>query len=217
MEKELWLWGPLFKDSIEIAKNQRAQLEIEPQHIAVDGGILAKTEYNPLIEEDWLAIGDGDSSQQHQMDILYPADKSKSDLTLALDYIQDNISNRKIRAFGFSGGRDDHQLIALGCFQRFATASRSCQLNIDGNWLVLSPGHWTGHLAASTVSLITLDKQIVSLTGAWKWGIVNKDVHVLDDLLLSNQVDGGQLTIKCTKSLVIWSQASITSWWQAHG
>lgn len=212
MEKSLWIWGPLYQSSINLASQEYINSQVE-QHIAVDGGILAKNKIST--KENWTSIGDGDSSDR-ELDIHYSEDKAQSDLTLALGYIRMHSSTKRLRAFGFSGERLDHHLIGLGCFKRHIDALKGVQARIDSHCLILSPGQWRGHLEASTVSLLSLEETLLTLEGGWKWPLQNRTCKILDDLLLSNQCNDAQLTIKTSKSIILWSQEPIQSWWEYY-
>ncbi len=212
MEKSLWIWGPLYQSSINMASQEYIKSSVE-QHIAVDGGILAKSKIET--KESWLSIGDGDSCDKI-LDIQHPVDKNQSDLALALTYIRDHSSSKIIRAFGFSGERLDHHLIGLACFKRHLDTLKGAQARIDNHCLILSPGQWRGHLNASTVSLLTLEETLVTLQGGWKWQLENKPCKILDDLLLSNQCNDAELRIETSKSIILWSQEPIQTWWEFY-
>lgn len=212
MEKSLWIWGPLYQSSINLASQEYAKTLVE-QHIAVDGGILART--NIATKEKWTSIGDGDSCDD-DLDIQYPEDKNQSDLALALEYSRHHTKANLIRAFGFSGERLDHHFIGLACFKRHLDTLKGTQARIDGHCLMLSPGQWKGHLKASTVSLLTLEETQLSLSGGWKWQLKDKHCKILDDLLLSNECNEDELTLNSSKSIILWSQEPIEAWWKFY-
>lgn len=207
-----WLWGPRFQDHLALAINEIKLHGQSLNHIAVDGGAHVKAQLDSACMKSWLAIGDGDSIAAEFLDIIFPSDKNQSDLALALEKLPPNCG--KLRAFGFTGGRLDHHMIAQGCFHRFLKQNNETQIRLDKNWLLLSAGRWKGHLNATTTSILTLNETTISLSGGWKWPLKQKKVGVLDDLLLSNEVDGDILELESNQPVTIYAECGVEQWWE---
>lgn len=211
IHEALWLWGPLFRHSLPQALKQLNQ---PCDHLAVDGGALVRPLLPPQMIQSWWAIGDGDSLDAKDLDQVYPQNKDRSDLGLALDQPQ-CLAASHWRAIGFCGGRDDHHLIGLSRFFHALEQSHTAkQAWLDENWLMMSPGTWRGSLASGTVSVLSLWENKITLSGDWRWPLNNKTTVPFDDLLLSNQTGGNVLEVISKHAFLIWSEKPILDWWQ---
>ena len=209
MSNITWIWGPRFKSHLEPALRL---LQAPAAHIAVDGGALVRESIQVRFIASWLAVGDGDSGAETDLlDHVFDQDKDASDLGLALQYVDKSTTH--LQAYGFSGGRPDHQMIVFGCFYRHLQQTQQ-QILLDQNWLLLAPGQWQGTIAAGTCSIITLEPTQLTLSGDWRWPLQNYQSRPLDDRLLSNQSGGRELKISHDHPLFLWSEKPITQWWQ---
>ncbi len=214
MQTQIWLWGPQFSPQLPQALHELSRQQDPLQHIAVDAGVLVKDQLPQSHQANFFAIGDGDSSSPELMNQLHPTDKDRSDLTLALQYISEMTQTPlRIRAFGFSGARLDHHMIAQGCFSRFLQQQNGTQIRLDDQWLLLSQGKWSGQLTPSIVSLLTYAETEIELTGDWRWRLERSKVAVLDDRLLSNYSGPEPLSLSCTAPLALYSECQIKNWW----
>lgn len=207
---QVWLWGPLYSHHLDYALSQ---LKTSQNHLAVDGGCQVLPQLPAALVADWWALGDGDSAPAHLLNEIYPRDKEHSDLSLALAHPR--AQRPRLRCFGFCGGRPDHHLLALGSFlNNFQTRTSAAQALLDRNWLVLSPGAWRGQLPPTTVSVMSLWPNLLSLMGEWRWRVNERQVRPFDDLLLSNQSLGGPLELHSQHACLLWSEAPIETWWE---
>tara|TARA_R110000868_G_scaffold61524_6_gene187029 strand:+ start:8690 stop:9343 length:654 start_codon:yes stop_codon:yes gene_type:complete len=214
MQTQIWLWGPQFAPLLPQALLELAKHEGPLQHIAVDAGVFVKDQLPKSHQAHFVAIGDGDSSSPELMTQLHPKDKNLSDLSLALQFIdKSSNSSQSIRALGFSGGRLDHHMIAQGCFSRFLSLNRGMQIRLDGHWLLLSQGEWSGQLDPSVVSILTYAETEIELTGDWRWCLNKSKVAVLDDRLLSNECGGERVALSCSAPIALYSETTLTKWW----
>ena len=70
-------------------------------------------EVQKIVPYPHLSIGDGDSLKR-PVTFLFPQKRTFTDLEGFIDYLPDQINT--IYAFGFSGGRFDHQAVVTGNF-----------------------------------------------------------------------------------------------------
>ena len=204
------LWGPMpLKNSIQHVK-QNVDLEI-----FVDGGIEHfKNRFHPA-QAFW--IGDADSLKKNlpsalldKHRIFLNPEKSFSDLQAALKTLP-NQKSLTIDAFGFMGGRIDHEFINLGC---------ACSMMKKRKWQsitfwnptrgkdtvqsvhILNQDRKHSFKFLGTFSIFSFKKQKVHLTGQLQYsGMINLPAHT--SLGLSNFAHG-TFHIKPSSPLILF-------------
>jgi thiamine pyrophosphokinase len=132
--------------------------------LAVDGGAA----YCKKIDA-W--VGDGDS-QADAVNCLhkyqFSPQKDQSDLALALNLLAPT-RPQTIHAWGFLGGRRDHELLNLGEALAFLASRSVCRIQFydhEGSIAVdcLGPGEWTIH-RHGLFSVISAQDVVLKMTG----------------------------------------------------
>lgn len=158
--------------------------------LAVDGGIkqLKRFDY-------WIGDGDsGDVPLSTELVQKLPQNKDASDLAHALRLFPQK-NHYTLHFWGFTGGRQDHELFVLGEIHRFLqqTSNSRCFLYQSNAYLHLagySAGDWDLELQG-LFSLAVVEKASLSMTGKVAYPVPLKtDFHPLSSLGLSNQGSG---------------------------
>ena len=192
---------------------------LETYKIGVDGGtrfFLGRDIFPDLV------IGDGDSLTQLELEqleleqskeakvqiIRHPVDKDKTDLELALEYIQES-DFETIYIVGASGGRIDHVLMNFFII--------STQINKEKKIILLSDKTVSYLVRASeslqfekssgeTLSLVLLsgDAEIASLTGV-KWPLSNHTMKFGEGKTISNRIinNVAQIDVAAEKECIL--------------
>ena len=169
----LILVGPIHPDITAIEKKH---LETKAPIVCIDGG--AKNCPFPH-----LSIGDGDSLGR-SCEISFSAEKDFTDLEGFIQNIPDNI--KYIHAFGFSGGRFDHQLVVLGNFFNLADSNRiRIQMHGRDPLTILPLGDHDLEMSG-TFSLLTLSEAKVSISGDCQYTLDSATLPPFSGNLLSN-------------------------------
>lgn len=187
----LLLIGPLAISPEELNRINN----FETPKIAVDGGLN-----HPI--KGALSIGDGDSSGI-PCDISFPPNKDYSDLKGLLDLLPHHL--RQIQAYGFIGGRLDHQLGVIGEMLRFSELSKT-QVSLFGDSYIeiLPPGKSTLQIHG-TFSIISIETTKINLSGKCEFSGENIDLSPLSSRAISN-VGHGEITFSCPHPLAVFHQ-----------
>lgn len=169
----------------------------------VDGGMQharlfdlnAMNESTKDFDYSWIGDGDGhvgdipiSSKDTHQL----PTEKDQSDLAMAFNLYKGE-SIEQIFLHGLIGGRLDHQLAVIGeLFKWYEILKPLKMVLFDENSKVkmelFSGEYLTKHFG--TLSLFTLEKQLVSLRGALKYQGEKLIFHPFQSHGLSNEAQG---------------------------
>lgn len=178
--------GPLLKEDSQA----KSLLDHVQGVLFIDGGVSWKSTWKDHLQSVIaLSVGDGDSSSKELLDIVFPPQKNRSDLSLGLDNL---LRCKEIHLVGFMGGRLDHQMINIGVVDHFVSAKGAKAFWYDQHHLVaysLPSGEHQLNFN-NTFSLITLQAQKVSIQGHVSYPVEGLKVDVLSDHTLSNQAQG---------------------------
>lgn len=148
--KELVLIGPLFNGGPFVFS--------EPL-VYVDGG-------RDRWHQDGFCVGDGDSVlRQEVIDDILDTEKDFSDLEYVLRHIPSGLS--KIRAFGFLGGRKDHELSNLGSFFKLAKRQK-VEVTLSEKMSLFSPGAYKFDFKGG-FSILPYEKGFLKIQGDCKY------------------------------------------------
>lgn len=196
------LVGPMIKSFTPEFKHQA--------YICIDGGAHLKHTLPAHIP--CLTVGDGDS-YNNVHDISYPVKKDSSDFALALKVLPHSVS--EIDLFGLRGGRRDHEFINIGEILRYldthSNLNKATFFNQKNDiktdcWFALNKGIHSLNFK-STFSIISLQKQKISIEGQAEYKCTDRIIDVLTSQGLSN-VANGEIAIKCQKPLLIMRSTS---------
>jgi hypothetical protein len=190
---------------------------LNPLHafLFVDGGVRIKKDMQGLglKPEQCLSLGDGDSAEL-ALDLMLPPDKDYTDLTVALAILgRWNAAKKIIKAWGFYGGRLDHQLVVMGNFSHWLEQRNGdCRIELFTSLQDDTPSHiclpaGTHHLSIHGVfSLISLLPNEIQITGSCLYQL-KKPIAVkpMSDLGLSNK-GHGMIQIICHSPLWLMQQ-----------
>lgn len=175
--------------------------------LAVDGGARFCSRMD-------VWVGDGDS---HLNSINCPnkyqfsPHKSQSDLALALLLLKSS-SPLTLHAWGFLGGRRDHELLNLGECLHFLEHHPRSQINFyEGNGRLavkcLAAGSWNFH-RKGIFSLASMKEVILKLTGACQYPIPSEiTLSPFSSLGLSNMGQGDIHLLTQGPVMVFFSEA----------
>jgi len=158
--------------------------------LAVDGGARFCSRMD-------VWVGDGDShldSVNCANKYLFSPHKSESDLALALSLLRSN-SPITIHAWGFLGGRRDHELLNFGeCLHFLEDHPRSQISFYEGNGQLavkcLGAGAWNFH-RKGIFSLASMKEVILKMTGACEYPICSEiTLNPFSSMGLSNMGQG---------------------------
>lgn len=175
--------------------------------LAVDGG----ARFSPRMD---VWVGDGDS----HADIIncpnkyqFSPHKSESDLALALSFFK-TTSPLTLHAWGFLGGRRDHELLNFGECLHFLERHPRSQINFydhDGKIAVkcLAAGEWDFH-RRGIFSLASMKNVILKMTGACEYPIPEEiSLAPFSSLGLSNMGQGDIHLLTQGPVMVLFSEA----------
>ena len=194
--KDLCLIGPLKTPSqyLEVYFSSNKNTPI----ICVDGG-------KNYVTGEHLSIGDGDSSNS-SCHLNFDLNKDFTDLEGLLSYIDQPIKN--IHAFGFIGGRLDHQLVVIQNF--FAISERlKCMIKLYQNESIAIYPEGE-HLVQinGLFSLISYKPTEISLEGDCRYLAKNLQIQPYSGIGLSN-IGTGKIKIKNNHSIAIFGHESL--------
>jgi thiamine pyrophosphokinase len=162
--------------------------------IFVDGG--AKYKKNGTFG---ISVGDGDSFLG-ELDEILPQEKDFSDLSYVLNACVNLYE--QINLLGFLGGRRDHELINFGEVASFLNLQNiKSRVLFDDEVIILSGGKWELDIIG-VFSLISLDNQSISLTGACKYQVRNLVITTISSHGLSN-IGIGRVEVECESALIL--------------
>jgi thiamine pyrophosphokinase len=197
---------PNIKDSVSLVgpMDFTGRVAVKPI-IYVDGGVR----HRPAGSDDddgGLVVGDGDSAAGMlgggaPLDILLPRDKNESDLAYVLHHILP-ADLRRVYAFGFLGGRRDHEWLNLGEFHRFLTGRQDLVVSLDtGHFYAAGTYRFVAH---GVFSILTFAPVRLSLHGACRYPIAQQIWPVLTSHGLSNH-GWGELELSADGPVLVWS------------
>jgi len=176
---------PLTKNIIELSKNKLI--------IAADGGADRLLEYNILPDK---VIGDLDSISDKTATkledwLILNKDIQKTDLEKAVDYATE-IGAKEIQIVGWSGGRIDHTIAALGL------AFNSKIELIDDNFTVKTITNLETIIGEEKTlfSLIAIPEARVSIEGA-RWNLQHEKLKMSGRGIHNEIGASGKVTIEC--------------------
>ena len=172
--------------------------------LMVDGGADSLNKFDFKGCTSHFKVGDGDSAT-HDMDVKLPPKKDYSDLAYALTLLPKEI--KKIKLFGFLGGRKDHELINFGEAHQYLLGKKTKTFLIfSEEFLFLSEGKWSLDGKGSSFSLMALDKPRVSLRGKVEYEIEDMTpVEPLSSKFLSNYAHG-DFELSCTSPVFLYGE-----------
>jgi len=196
--EELILIGPC---SFTLPKDKYSDSPL----LIVDGGI--NHDLNCFSSNLRLSLGDNDSNlSKKELDIAFPIEKNQSDLKLALDLISKS-KIKKIRLYGFLGGRKDHEMINLGELLNFADLSQGLErIDLEEEISIIPPGesHFDDE---GCFSVATLEKAKLQITGNCKYQLLETTtISPLSSHGLSNIAKGKFLITNDRPVLVFWNR-----------
>jgi thiamine pyrophosphokinase len=185
--------GPLLTGDEANSRQTKLILENSDSLLYVDGGHNWRPQFSQVTHVPCLSIGDGDScDNQETLDLIFPTKKDRSDLGLALDHLAQQ--TKSITFLGFCSGRFDHELINLGVVNNYLMQNSH---NVKATWYHHNKATRFSCTAGlhhfdfqDTFSLITLQEQNISISGAAKYCVHHTQLNVLSDRGLSNQASG---------------------------
>lgn len=190
------LVGPLLQeDEVNLIENGPLLL--------VDGACELASKYGLDQNRTVFKVGDGDSSDE-EMDALLPENKDYSDLSFALTLVPKEI--KKIKLFGFLGGRKDHELINFGEVYRFLSTRPSYStVEFSPELRAISSGSWTlNH--KGIFSLLPLGPTEISLQGSVSYPLATPtNISPLSSRTLSNEAQG-EFKVMTDKPLFIYGE-----------
>ena len=176
---------PLTKNIIELSKNKLI--------VAADGGADRLLEYNILPDK---VIGDLDSISDKTATkledwLILNKDIQKTDLEKAVDYATES-GAKEIQIVGWSGGRIDHTISALGL------AFNSKIELIDGNFTVKTITNLETIIGEEKTlfSLIAIPEARVSIEGA-RWNLQHEKLKMSGRGIHNEIGASGKVTIEC--------------------
>jgi thiamine pyrophosphokinase len=207
--KRAQLWGPMPINHLDIALRKKAEIDI-----FVDGGIC---HYHGRSKSLELWIGDSDSLKKKLPAAILESNrfylntrKSYSDLEAALKLLP-NHEGLIIEAFGFLGGRKDHEYINVGCASKMLAKRKWKMINFwnsknQNNDIksihILNKSINHSFKSINPFSIFSYKNQTVHLSGKMDYcGKIN--LPALSSLGLSNQ-GCGTFQIKPTSVLSLF-------------
>jgi thiamine pyrophosphokinase len=191
----------------EVPKHKRALeiLESSSSYICIDGGA---DKLKALGFEPTLILGDLDSvSEKHDCKIIRLEDESASDLEKSILWCLDNNVDR-ISLLGFSGLRDDHNLLAL---QTLKIYSKDIRLTLYSNFskiICIKEKMVFKSTPGQTVSIVTSEKGTNLSTHGLKYALKDKKLdHITQGL--SNIAIGNRFSVEASKW--VWVFQNYTS------
>jgi thiamine pyrophosphokinase len=178
-------------------------------YICVDGGAHLKDSLPS--HAPCLTVGDGDSYDK-TLDVTYPEKKDLSDFSLALKILPKSI--KELDLYGIRNGRKDHEIINIGEILNYLDINSHLKIatiiNDDQDtWYALNKGIHTLDFK-SLFSIITLQKQKVTITGNALYKGFDITFNILSSHGLSNQANGS-FTIECQKPLLVMKSHEVAS------
>lgn len=197
-----------FKANLKKSKNIVVIGPISPQiprkllafpQLFVDGGTKFKKK-----NAQHFSVGDGDSHDKKQLDIMLPAKKDYSDFKFALSLIPSN--NKEIYLTGFLGKRKDHELVNFGEIHHFLKKKKSTQahflLKNQVKIIALSSGKFN-FSRTGNFSILALEPALLTLTGKCEYKILKKrKLPIFSSLGLSN-IGFGKIKIKTNRPVFV--------------
>jgi thiamine pyrophosphokinase len=162
----------------------------------IDGG----AEFKSPLASISASVGDGDSTTL-AMDLLLARDKDYSDFDFALRSLPQNVV--EIFAYGFIGGRRDHELANLGEAHAFLKARlNKTEIIFDHGITMMSAGKWTCR-CVGIFSVLVLESCRVSITGKATYQILKPSLlPPLSSFGLSN-LGAGDIQVSCEGPLIL--------------
>ncbi len=188
MNKEVQIIGPMNFEPKDI--------NVETYSIIVDGGSNHR-----LLLQNFITVGDNDSShlKEEDIDYLFNKEKDYSDLRGAFDLISPSVES--LYLFGFSGGRRDHDFINITECYKFLLEKEQVKLFLDKDRIFLAKGKYQfEHLG--TFSISTLINNQVSIIGDVKFPYIGT-LEKFSSHGLSN-VSYGQIEVTCHKPVILF-------------
>jgi len=148
--------------------------------IFVDGGARFRK------EKEGFSVGDGDSYPL-PLDETISARKDYSDLSYVLNLAS---AYNKVEAWGFWGGRKDHEMANIGEFHQFLKKLQRAEVKIPPQARGFSAGEWTLTING-LFSLFVAEKSEVQITGEAEYSVPTPRVfEPFSSLGLSNNGRG---------------------------
>ena len=190
----IFLIGPMKMDAHHFQLQQAANPGIPI--LIIDGG-----SNHPNLSG--FTIGDGDSTQKTtgKLDITFEREKDFTDLEGLISLLPSSI--KKIFAYGFMGGRLDHQLIVIHNFYQLSKKNFTEIYLVDENPICIYPAGTTLLNYQGTFSLLNFDENKISISGSIKYPVQNKSILPLSGKTLSN-ISFGEFEIQHTSPIGIY-------------
>ncbi len=159
----------------------------------VDAGVQIKSQLS--YDAPDYSIGDGDgASKSYALDELHPSEKDSSDLSLALQHLNDFRSEgaSQLKCFGLWGGRSDHHLANMGEFLKWISDNPSRVIlwySNEREWAYFSSGS-SQHFYKGTFSLFLSQSSEVTLKGDIKYSLNQQKLEAFSSHGLSNEAQG---------------------------
>jgi thiamine pyrophosphokinase len=165
----------------------------------VDGGTIHLPQ---APSPHYFCLGDGDSSSEKKMQLLFPSSKDYTDLELALALIPGHF--KQVSIHGVWGKRKDHELANLGAINSFLINHSSIMnIQIDNHHYFLNSGAHTLDIKGK-FSLLVFQDTTVDISGNCQFTTDKKiTMNVLNGRGLSN-FGSGKVEISLNSSALLY-------------
>lgn len=163
--------------------------------VFVDGGTRFRH------DKEGFSVGDGDSYPK-SLDETLPQQKDFSDLAYVLNHAD---AFAEIEAWGFWGGRKDHELANLGEFHRFLKRQKKAEVQLPPHARGFSAGEWNVNIT-ELYSLLTLESNDIEMTGNTQYPVMPAQTFLpLSSFGISNQ-GSGEVIIRASRPFFLFYQ-----------
>lgn len=210
MRKNVWLIGPKSWSASECKFSKPDYL------IFIDGGLSFKPLLPKNIVENTpsFSLGDGDSLKEQSvnslppLDMTFPEDKDKSDFSLALEHLPEELTKGRetdFSLFGLLGGRKDHEMAVLGEIHHFLLKNKFATFSLYDSQNNLEISLFCGEKNfdfRGTFSVFSFSLSMVEIKGEVKFP-TKSELKPFQSLGLSNQARG-EFQINSSEPLLIY-------------
>lgn len=165
------------------------QRDSEEFIVAVDGGIIATSSQNLIAN---IAIGDFDSSDierygfAYETKIIFPKEKSASDLELAIEYVS-RMEFSRIEIYNGSGNRLDHFLSIIRVMQKYSYLNIHL-LDSSNDIFIIQGEHEFTKDQYKYISFFAIENQTTITLMGFKYELDQYLLDVEDSVCLSNEI-----------------------------
>jgi len=199
MSQIIYLIGPLatvaeVQRCIDSYKIKDKKTKAPELILFIDAAVQLRDQLNFSCAHYSLGDADGEGDYCSLFDEVHPTHKDKSDLALALNFIEKKISPAaEVHAYGLWGGRFDHQLANMGELLDLSQRHPQVKISWHGEnkgetaFIVCGENHFDHN---GLFSVFTLQENEVSIKGQIEYPLSGHSLAPLSSLGLSNVASG---------------------------